>query len=64
MTFEDVKDKVENDVYRVKAAYENANGFYVDLRGDGSNVVGNRVKQLEYYMETEDDFQKVVKEYI
>lgn len=62
-TFEDVREKVENDVYRVYSAYETAAGLYVELRGDGSKVDGTGVSQLEYYMKNKEEFNKVKDKY-
>jgi hypothetical protein len=63
-TFEDVQEKVENDVYSVVKANELTEGLYVELRGDGSYTDGNSVTMLQYYMEDRDEFEKVREKYM
>lgn len=64
MSFESVEQKVENEGYRVYQVNDGAEGLYVELRGDGTNVSETGVKQLEYYMDTKEDFQKVKEKYM
>lgn len=63
-TFEDVEQKVQEGFIVYRAYNEkDANGPYVELRGDGSRVDGTGVRSLEFWMDSVEEVEKVREKY-